>query len=232
MIRPALLLLLLMAPASSQEFDRAKVRQLFQLANAHYTLGQYVEALEAFQQAYLLHPDPAFLYNIGQCDRQLGHSADAARDYRAFLRALPVAPNRTAVEQLIVEMDNQAAAQIRLVQAQAPPRQELPPPLAPAPAKRVDRLAIALVTSGAVLLAGGLGLALYGASLDTDARDPRAHTDLATREQLYAESRSEGSVGYVLIGAGCALAAVGILKWVLQPRDARVAALARLQVTF
>ena len=40
----------------------------------------------------LAKPDPAFLYNIGQCHRQLGDLEQAATLYRRFLTAAPNTP--------------------------------------------------------------------------------------------------------------------------------------------
>jgi hypothetical protein len=46
----------------------------------------YSEALSEFKAAYLAKPDASFLFNIGQCQRQLGMFEAAAKGYRAFLR--------------------------------------------------------------------------------------------------------------------------------------------------
>src|SRR5436190_20755952 len=80
-------------------------RAKYGMGMKHYNVGRYREALKEFEAGYYLKPDPAFLFNLGQCHRQLGDHEDAARQYRAYLRAWPAAPNRADVEQFIREAD-------------------------------------------------------------------------------------------------------------------------------
>jgi hypothetical protein len=91
-------------------------------AEAHYKKGrslynvsEYRSALEEFKQAYVLHEDAAFLYNIAQCHRQLGNHREAVTFYKRFLKESPSAPNRKEIERLIGELEAKAA------QAPAPP---------------------------------------------------------------------------------------------------------------
>src|SRR5579871_925298 len=85
--------------------DKAQVKKLYEAATSHYNLGEFQEALDAYKEAYRIRADPVFLYNLGQCYRQLNKPADAAREYRAYLREQPEAKNRAAVEKLIKDMD-------------------------------------------------------------------------------------------------------------------------------
>lgn len=71
----------------------------------HYNLNEFTDALREFKEGYRLHPDPVFLYNLGQCERQLGHSEEAIRFYRTFLREQPKAPNRQEVLNKIAELE-------------------------------------------------------------------------------------------------------------------------------
>ena len=95
----------------------AQARRMYDLGITHYDLGEYKQALTAFEDAYRAKRDAALLFNIAQCQRQLAHYEDAARSYRAFLRNSPDAPNRAEVKNLIEQMD--AAAQQQ--RASAPP---------------------------------------------------------------------------------------------------------------
>jgi tetratricopeptide (TPR) repeat protein len=81
----------------------AKAR--FVSGQSHYNLNEFPEALVDFKEAYRLFPDAVFLYNLGQCERQLGHNEEAIRFYRNFLRAQPKAPNRQDVLHKIEEME-------------------------------------------------------------------------------------------------------------------------------
>lgn len=123
----AMLLLLSLIGVAAADEGREKARALYESGTAHYNLAEYKEALEDFKGAYRNFREPTFLFNIAQCERQLHDYAAAAAHYRAYRRETPEAPNRPEVDQLISEMDRQAAAQ----PAPEPPTA---PVLTPAPA--------------------------------------------------------------------------------------------------
>jgi tetratricopeptide (TPR) repeat protein len=81
--------------------DKAKAREAFRIAIRHYNLDEFKEALESFKEAYRSFDDPSFLFNIGQCERQLGQKQEALHSYKAYLRESPSAPNRGEVARLI-----------------------------------------------------------------------------------------------------------------------------------
>jgi len=91
------------AEAPRDAKQEAKAR--FVSGQSHYNLNEFPEALLDFKEAYRLYPDPVFLYNLGQCERQLGHLDEAIRFYRTFLREQPKAPNRQEVVKKIEEME-------------------------------------------------------------------------------------------------------------------------------
>jgi tetratricopeptide (TPR) repeat protein len=98
----------------------------FLAGQSHYNLGELAEAITEFKEAYRLYPDPAFLYNLGQCARQMGRAEEAIRFYRNYLREAPGAPNQPEVEQRIAELEAQ--------RAKSAPTEPSPPVPAPAPA--------------------------------------------------------------------------------------------------
>ena len=60
------------APAKTKaEATRARARALNAQATRLFSLGMFAEAAEVYQQAYVVKPAPAFLYNLGQCHRRL-----------------------------------------------------------------------------------------------------------------------------------------------------------------
>src|SRR6185369_2327988 len=85
------------APPPAQN-PEAEARQHYRSGLAHYDLGEYQAALEEFKDAYRAVQDPPFLFNIAQCHRKLGQSAEALTFYRSYLRRAPDAPNRAEVE--------------------------------------------------------------------------------------------------------------------------------------
>jgi hypothetical protein len=127
-------------------------------ASAHYKKGrslynvsEYRAALDEFKQAYVAHEDPAFLYNIAQCHRQLGNHREAITFYKRFLNESPKAPNRKEIERLISDLevktagapppapDAAASPPPAPAEAAPPPSQAAPlpapiPEVAPAPA--------------------------------------------------------------------------------------------------
>lgn len=91
------------APTARAE-NRPAAREAYKDGMRHYDLGQFHEALENFMRAYWNFEDPAFLFNIGQCHRQLGDKAQALQFYRTYLRKVPDAPNAEEVRRLAATM--------------------------------------------------------------------------------------------------------------------------------
>jgi len=126
------LALLAPGPAAAQDADRA-ARAHFRRGETHFAVGRFAEALKEYQAAYELKPLPGFLFNIGQCHRNLGHLEEAVFSFTRYLRLKPDATNRAAVEELVTELERQIAAQ----KATRPPELKGPTgptgPLGPAP---------------------------------------------------------------------------------------------------
>jgi tetratricopeptide (TPR) repeat protein len=98
-----------------------KAKALFSEANQHYSLGEFDQAMASYSLAYRLKPLPAFLFNIAQCHRKLGHYKDAIAMYQNYLVGVPDAPNKDVVDSLIkeardrqAEEDKRAAEQAKL----------------------------------------------------------------------------------------------------------------------
>ena len=82
-----------------------KAKQYYKTGKAAFELGRFDEALQSYEKAYELAALPGLLFNIGQCYRNLGHLEKAIFSFRLYLRKLPDAPNRAAVETLIAELE-------------------------------------------------------------------------------------------------------------------------------
>jgi len=95
-------LLLLASGVAAAEQNDAKTRYLS--GQSHYNLNEFAEALQDFKEAYRLRPDAAFLFNIAQCERQLGDLEEAIKFYRSYLRNKPDAANKREVEHKIEEL--------------------------------------------------------------------------------------------------------------------------------
>ena len=115
--------------------DATEAKALFKKGQAHYAVGEYEAAAEAYQTAYKLKPDSALLFNAAQAYR-LGNKLDRALTlYRNYLRFYPEARNTETVKGQISKLEKQieteraAATAPPAVQAAAPPpiALELPP---------------------------------------------------------------------------------------------------------
>ena len=83
---------------------QARARMHFQQGKAAFELGNFQEALDQYKTAYRIAPLPGFLFNIGQCHRNLKNYEKAIFAFRSYLRKRPEAPNREAVVLLIKEL--------------------------------------------------------------------------------------------------------------------------------
>jgi tetratricopeptide (TPR) repeat protein len=96
-----------------------KAKALFAEANQHYSLGEFDQAMTSYSLAYRLKPLPAFLFNIAQCHRKLGHYKDAIAMYQNYLVGVPDAPNKDVVDSLIKEASERQAEEDKRAAAQA-----------------------------------------------------------------------------------------------------------------
>jgi len=120
MARPAWLLALcltvlaLVRVARADDPGESAAKRHYERGQKLFNLQKFHEALEEFQQAYDAKPIPDFLFNIGQCHRNLGDYDAAIFSFKNFLKLDPEAPNREQVEHLIEELEqNQAEGQSR-----------------------------------------------------------------------------------------------------------------------
>lgn len=113
------------SPASAEitAEDKAAARQHFNNGKGAFELGRFADALREYEQAYKLAPLPGFLFNIGQCYRNLDNHEKAIFSFRLYLKKLPDAKNRAATETLIEELQQKAEEErIRKAQqANVPP---------------------------------------------------------------------------------------------------------------
>ncbi len=83
----------------------AEGRAHLRKANALAGNDRCEAAIKEYSLAYERLHDPVVLFNRAECYRRVGEDASAAADYRAFLRAVPGAPNRVSIEAKIAALD-------------------------------------------------------------------------------------------------------------------------------
>ncbi len=80
----------------------------FRHGQKQYDKGDYQSALRSFSFAYQKDPQPAFLFNIGQCHFELQYYAKAAKYFKKYLKENPRASNKKAIRKLIKEAEQRS----------------------------------------------------------------------------------------------------------------------------
>ena len=78
-------------------------RDYYTQALLEFQVEQWDDARRDFEIAYLMQPDPALLFDIGQTNRHLGRLEEALQSYQDYLAAFPDSPKRAQVQQLIAD---------------------------------------------------------------------------------------------------------------------------------
>ena len=106
-------------PSAGEPVRRAL--QLAEQAAAHAEAGRLDEAIEAFEEAQRVAPDPAFLFNLGVLYAEQDALHLAILRWEAFLAAFPQAPNRVEVEQDLERLRSLRAQHYGRVQLRSAP---------------------------------------------------------------------------------------------------------------
>ena len=134
------------ARAASPPRENAKA--IFQDGERNFQLGKFEAAIEAYERAFNLDAQPAFIFNIAlahrrqyEIDGKLEHLLRARELYRNYLKLDPTSANRPGVEKLITELgariDQARAGAIEppsstaVAPASSPAAAEPPRPVAP-----------------------------------------------------------------------------------------------------
>ena len=127
-----MLAVLLVGASRPAAADGTQARTHYERGRSYFQLGEYRKAIDEFKAAHVEKNDPAYLYNIAECHRQLGEAKDAVIFYRRFIGLSGAGhPLRPDAERRIIEVE--ALPPPRVVE----PVAALPPPVpveaAPAP---------------------------------------------------------------------------------------------------
>ncbi len=179
----------LLLPASAPG-GLAGARRLFNEGTLAYDAGRFEVALRDYEAAYQAAPLAGLLFNIAQCQRQLGRWKEAEDGYRLYLEALPDAQNRAQAEAYLAEMKSR----LPKVKPAPPAVVRAPAPAAPLPA------AAAAIAAGPT-------------ALDLSPPPPRASPELVVEAPAGAPSgvRWLGIGGAAAVVAGAACLAVGLV---------------------
>ena len=92
------------SPASAEDKATRAARKHYEKGQKLFALRRFDEALVSYEAAFEAKPLPAFLFNIGQCHRNLGDYDAAIFTFRKYLKLEPEAENREAVLELLDEL--------------------------------------------------------------------------------------------------------------------------------
>ena len=95
--------------AFAETAQEKSARRHYDRAEKQFALGKFDEALEQYQKAYDADPRAGFLFNIGQCHRNLGDYESAVFSYKKYLKLEPDAPNLDQVQGLIDDLERKLA---------------------------------------------------------------------------------------------------------------------------
>jgi hypothetical protein len=119
------------ARAQSEPEKRQQAKEHYEKATRFYDVGKYGEAINEYEQAYLLIEDAALLFNIGQAYRLWERPEDAIRAYKNYLRKRPEASNRPDVEKKISDLEKLIEDRRQGVAPPSPPTQPPTHPVQP-----------------------------------------------------------------------------------------------------
>lgn len=211
----AAVLALGLSRANAEEDETTQhARELFKKAEVHFSVGEFARALVLYKEAFKTKSLPAFLFNIGQCHRNMGRCDRALFFFKQYLIRTPDAPNKADVEALIAICDREVAEGKKPAPEEkrvekAPEAAQEPGPVQEAPPSR-RRLAPLWFWSsaglaGALLVAGTVtGVAALNKS--DEYTDPS--TDIERRRDLKDSGETLRTVSTATFVAG-AVAAVG-----------------------
>ena len=135
---------------------------LFRRGAAAYGSERYEEAAHLFEQAYALSHESTMLYNLALARHRFGDVPGAIESYRAFLAAVPDAPERTEIETSLMTLERMEVTQEEPEVLTPPPvverivTVEPPPPGVPVtPGREVSPAPFVILGTGLV----GLGVA-------------------------------------------------------------------------
>lgn len=215
-----------------------KARELAEKGRAFHDAGEYMKAVAAFKEAYVLAPSPALLFNIAQAYRLAGDCDDAAWMYRRYLDTNPGPERKTLAETHLASVEKCGHGGLLVV---TPPVHDAKPPVpgsepyVPAanivdatPASRTKKAALWVGIGGGVALLGAAYFAWDASDASSNVSDLYAHggkgKDVA--EQDARGQRSSELATAFGIGGGLAVATAGVLYMVGRHYEAQHVAVA------
>lgn len=205
------IMLLCAARATAQEESSAadeEARMRFEAGSLAYEQGRYEAALNDFRQAYDLSHRPVLLFNIGAAAQNLRRDREALEAFERYLRDLPDAPNRAAVEARVAILRDALAGDAE--------QGEIPSDLTVV-STSPSAAAIALTAGGAVVAVTGIVLLAVGRVDSASVSDAERGTSWADVQGAYERAEPLTISGIVGLSVGVVAAAIGLVLWFVAP---------------
>jgi len=185
-------------------------RRLSNHGRALHDLGDYQQAIVAYQEAYLIAPEPRILFNMAQAYRLAGNCDDAAHLYRRYLAGRPDPDSRRVAEEQLAIVDD--CAQKTAITARVADE--------PDDGSTKRHVGVALVGAGGLSLAVATYFAIDASSASSDLSDLYKHGGSSRQIQdldARGQRSSDLALGFAVAG-GVAVVA-GTVLYTLGRRD-------------
>lgn len=208
---------------------KATARAHLDAGTKFFNIQQYDKAADEYQQAYLLDPDPAYLYAVAQAQRLGGDCEKALLSYQAYLRTNPTDPSKAQknIERCQQDLANHTVTHETMIQApviEAPVIPAPQPPGGPAAPEMVaepwsgDWVGHVLVGGGVLAAAGGAYFFMAGRSAISDNNGAATYDQFASAHGGLGNAHTKEVIGVSAMAAGGALLVGGVLHYYLHTR--------------
>jgi hypothetical protein len=223
------------APAPAADASvQAQVEAIYAEGAALYKAGKYRPAIEKFEEAFALYPEPNLLYNMGRAYEALGEIDQAMLKYRLCAQHPQSAPDvaSKAREKLAVLEAAKATSAATTTSSASTPATTSTAPGAPAAAAPAESGGFPVLgTIGAVAAVGGIAAAVAGgvvfaggAALHDQISAAKNNTDengvasitRVNAEQLAADGTSQKTTGVILLSVGGGLVLLSLPFFVVE----------------
>ena len=208
------------APAATSDVEgpmRPEAAVLYKRGLERFTARDFAGAVADLEAGYTIDPRREFLFAEGQAKRLAGDCKGAVALYQRFLATSP-SPVQANATQIALGRCAQHLAEHPQVVVVEPPRPPPPPP-PPPPKWWRDPYGLAFTGAGAVSIAVGASFIAASYSARNDAE---RMTDYNPFDSRWSTAESRWQVGVGTIALGTALTAVGVTRFVLVRRHARL----------
>jgi tetratricopeptide (TPR) repeat protein len=244
MIRPVLLVVLSLAavlatPAVALADDPIRdpeARAAFERGLDLFKDKQYQRAIDAFQSAYEIDPDPRILFAWAQAERLSGDCASAVVLYEKFLAARPKKEHAELANENLTKCHEALGTRPDPDRdREPPPREPVPEPVpepsavddSPPPTRIRDDVVLRPVSSrrvpwtrdtvGHVLTGVGVAGLAVGATFlvlsSSDLSDADSATDLQSFDDATDRAMTRRTIGVVALATGGAVLAAGVVHY-------------------